>query len=47
LAAGIATRTDVMFEEVLEKTPGLQVAGDEPALAGGWFRFIRLQKRAS
>jgi phosphatidylethanolamine/phosphatidyl-N-methylethanolamine N-methyltransferase len=47
LAAGIATRTDVVFEEVLEKTPGLQVAGDEPALAGGWFRFIRLQKRAA
>jgi phosphatidylethanolamine/phosphatidyl-N-methylethanolamine N-methyltransferase len=47
LAAGIATRTDVVFEEVLKKTPGLQVIGNEPALVGGWFRFIRLQKRAA
>jgi ubiquinone/menaquinone biosynthesis C-methylase UbiE len=47
LAAGIATRTDVVFEEILKKTPGLQVTGDEPALAGGWFRFIQLQKHAA
>lgn len=47
LAAGIATRTDVVFEEVVKKTLGLQVTSDEPALARGWFRFIQLQKRAA
>ena len=47
LTAGIATRIDVVFEEVLKKAPGLQVINNEPALVGGWFRFIRLQKRAA
>ena len=44
LASRIATRTDVVFEDVLARVPGLRVVGDEAALAKGWFRRIRLQK---
>lgn len=40
----LATRLDVVFEEVLARTPGLEVEEDQPALAGGWFRRIRLRK---
>jgi len=45
VVAKLATRLDVVFEDVLANTPGLSVLSDEPVLAGGWFRLIELQKK--
>lgn len=41
----LATRTDVVFEDVLQCCSTLSVTQDIPALAGGWFRYIELHKR--
>ena len=46
LSRRIATRMDVVFEEVLSAVPQLRVVSDVPMLAGGWFRGIVLQKQA-
>jgi len=43
----LATRLDVVFEEVLESASALVVERDTPVLAGGWFRSIVLRKRAT
>lgn len=44
LTRHVATRLDVVFEDVLDAVGGLTVTANEPALASGWFRLIRLTK---
>ena len=44
LMARIATRLDVVFEDVMAEVREFEVISDEPALAGGWFRRIELLK---
>jgi ubiquinone/menaquinone biosynthesis C-methylase UbiE len=44
LTRHVATRLDVVFEDVLETVGGLDLKSNEAALAAGWFRLIRLQK---
>ncbi len=41
----LATRLDVVFEDVLAEVPDLQVISDTALLAGGWFRGIVLRKK--
>ncbi|HSM97927.1 MAG TPA: class I SAM-dependent methyltransferase [Gallionella sp.] len=44
LSRRIATRMDVVFEDVLREVPQLVKVSDVPLLAGGWFRGIVLRK---
>ncbi len=44
LSRRLATRLDVVFEEVLARVPELALEDDRPLLLGGWFRAIRLVK---
>lgn len=45
IVSRLATRLDVVWDDVLAAVPGLEVTSDEPAIAGGWFRLIRAVKR--
>jgi ubiquinone/menaquinone biosynthesis C-methylase UbiE len=45
LAARVATRLDVVFEDLMERVPGLDVVSDQPSVGGGWFRLIELKRR--
>jgi ubiquinone/menaquinone biosynthesis C-methylase UbiE len=40
----VATRLDVVFEDLLAARPELRLDSDQPALAGGWFRLLRLSR---
>jgi ubiquinone/menaquinone biosynthesis C-methylase UbiE len=44
LSRHVATRLDVIFEDVLDHVGGMHVASNQPVLAGNWFRLIRLLK---
>jgi ubiquinone/menaquinone biosynthesis C-methylase UbiE len=44
LSRHVATRMDVVFEDLLAETPELTLESDEPVLAGGWFRSLKLVK---
>ncbi len=46
LTRRVATRLDVVLEEVLDTVGDLEVKSNEAALASGWFRLIRLTKPA-
>lgn len=43
VARRLATRLDVVLEEILVATPQLCISQNQPALAGGWFRQIVLR----
>jgi len=45
LAAVVATRLDVVFEDLLTQVSDLMLKSDQPALLGSWFRRIRLERR--
>jgi len=46
LTRNLATRTDVVFEDILAPCDNLKVIHDQPALFRGWFRHIVLRKES-
>jgi ubiquinone/menaquinone biosynthesis C-methylase UbiE len=47
VARRVASRLDVVFEELVGVAPDLSVIRDEPAMGDGWFRLIVLRKAAA
>ncbi|MDR0775626.1 MAG: class I SAM-dependent methyltransferase [Azonexus sp.] len=45
LVRRVASRLDVVFEDVLATAPQFACEDDQPALGDGWFRLIRLRRR--
>ncbi len=43
----IATRTDIVFEPLLEECQDLKLIANQAAMFGGWFRMIQLEKTAA
>ena len=41
----LATRLDVVFEDVMAEQSHLTVHSDRPALANGWFRHVHLRRQ--
>lgn len=44
LSRRLATRLDVVFEDVLQQVPELRLAENAPLMLNGWFRRIRLTR---
>ncbi|MEW5839152.1 MAG: class I SAM-dependent methyltransferase [Pseudomonadota bacterium] len=44
LSRNLATRTDVVFEDILAQCAALKLVSNQPALLRGWFRHIVLHK---
>jgi phosphatidylethanolamine/phosphatidyl-N-methylethanolamine N-methyltransferase len=44
LIAPLATRLDVVLEDVLQTVPQLRLISDEPSLVNGWFRLIEMKR---
>lgn len=44
LTRHLATRTDVVFEDILAQSPGLTLVHDEPAFLNGWLRHLIVHK---